>query len=266
MIWNEAIKSIKKQIDSIKEDNKVNFFMPKRPGTSVIRIISGPIEADAKFDGKKIIRQEMVIIDRETNKVKILSAGQGMFTKLVDTIRGHGNPINFDVVIHTEARTFRMWPQYTFYIKNESLLSDADKVLIAEADIPDRFKVKKDPEFFGHLIIQGAQFRVTDKQVMLTTNGVTENLFGNAYPPCDIQYIDKDQIVIGRSDWDFKVPVPFDVALKKFAQGLWTPVKTFIERDQSSPVYCDVHRKLLPKGFVCCGRQVLTSDEHRVIF
>lgn len=264
MNWNSIIRD---RISTIKEDNKkVNFFLPKRPGTSVIRIISGPVETTAKLNGKEVIKQQMVIIDRDTNKVGILSAGRGMFTNLVDEIKRHGNPINYDVVIHTRLMMFKMFPEYIFYVKNKSPLSDEDKILIAEADIPERFKVKKNPVFFGYLIIQGARFRITNKQVMLTTNGVEENLFGPAYPPCEIQYVDKDQIIIGRDDWDFKVPVDYDDALKKFAQGFWVPAKTLIERDQSSPVYCDVHRKLLPKGFVCCGRQVLTSDEHCVMF
>jgi hypothetical protein len=258
-----------KDFDIFKSKSPQDLYMKIRHEDGRIRIISGPVEKTAKFDGKEYMRYNMVVIDRKTSSVKILSAGKMLYKQLLDCIQTMGDPINYDIDVHVDNKYQRFY-SYKLYPNSPKPLSDEDVELIRTADVPDEFKITKlagaaKKRDYNNLLVIGAQFRITNKAVMMTDapGGRSRNLFGDEYPPCLIRFVDKDRVIIGRQDWDFDVPVDRDVALKKFSTGSWVPVKTLIERD---PIFCNIHKTFLPYGEPCCEPQALTEGSIRVIF
>ena len=106
--------------------------------------------------------------------------------------------------------------------------------------------------YYDQLLIVGAQFRI-NKTVMITRSQDTKNLFGASFPPCEIKFVDKDTVIVGRSDWDFSICVDRKQAIEKFSKKSWIPVKTLIGK-QPGISFCKIHQTLLPKSFVCCER------------
>ncbi|KKN60285.1 hypothetical protein LCGC14_0533350 [marine sediment metagenome] len=229
--------------------------MPRYDESNIIRILSGPVDKIAKFKGKEYLKKQMVIIDRSSNSIKILSMSKGVFEQVKECVALNGNPVNYDISLIMGlgygCRT------YNINVWSKQPLSDEDKKLIREMDIPNEFTVKA---YYEQLIVVGAQFRIMNKKVMLNKR----DLFGQTFPPCEIKHVTNTIVSIGRSDWDFDVDVSRDTVLQKFIKKHWMPVKTLIKKS-FKPTYCHVHRTLQPKKHACCPNQ-LTGGKRRVIF